>query len=80
MVTRSPPYIALIEVTFSTEDIKILDREGQAKRGQSSGEVRFDSLAEVLRAVGEYIDNKRGYLRRVNNGSSSNLRSSGSRD
>ncbi|MGH7796190.1 MAG: hypothetical protein ACREQ2_15065 [Candidatus Binatia bacterium] len=66
----NPPYIGLIEVSFSTEDIKILDREGQTKRGQSSGEVRFDSLAEVLRAVGEYIDNKRVHLRRVHNSGS----------
>lgn len=67
----NPPYTALIQVAFSTEDIKILDRDGQAMRGQSSGEVRFDSLAEVLRAVGDYIDNKRGHLRGINNTSSS---------
>jgi hypothetical protein len=49
-------------------------REGQARRGQSTTEitnVRFDSVPEVLRAVGEYIDHKRGYLRRVDNSSSS---------
>ena len=63
----NPPYTALVEIGFSTDKIKILDREGQARRGQSNGKVRFDSVSEILRAVGEYVDNKRGHLRRVNN-------------
>jgi hypothetical protein len=63
----NPPYTALVEITFSTDRIKVLDREGQARRGQSNGEVRFDSVPEILRAVGEYVDNKRGHLRRINN-------------
>ena len=70
----NPPYTALIELKFSVQDMDILDREGQARRGQSTTEitnVRFDSVPEVLRAVGEYIDHKRGYLRRVDNSSSS---------
>jgi len=69
----NPPYIALIELRFSIEDIKILDREGQARRCQSNAEIRFDSLPEILRAGGEYIDSKRGYLHRVNNSSSSSF-------
>ena len=70
----NPPYTALIELKFSVQDIEVLDREGQARRGQSTTEitnVRFDSVPEVLRAVGEYLDHKRGYLRRVDNSSSS---------
>ena len=63
----NPPYTALIELRFSGDNIKILDREGQARRGQSAADVRFDSVSEILRAVGEYIDNRRGHLRRVNN-------------
>jgi hypothetical protein len=69
----TPPYTALIELKFSVQDIEILDREGRARRGQSTTEttdIRFDSVPEVLRAVGEYIDHKRGYLRRVDNSSS----------
>jgi hypothetical protein len=68
----NPPYTALIELKFSVQDIEILDREGQARRGQSTTETtddRFDSVPEVLRAVGEHIDHKRGYLRRVDNSS-----------
>ena len=70
----NPPYTALIELKFSVQDIEILDREGQARRGQSTTETtndRFDSVPEVLRAVGEYLDHKRGYVRRVDNSSSS---------
>jgi hypothetical protein len=63
----NPPYTALIELNFSPDNITILDREGQARRHQSKSEFRFDSLPEILRAVGEYIDNKRGHLRRLNN-------------
>jgi hypothetical protein len=69
----NPPYVAIVELRFSIENITILDREGQARRRQSNKEIRFDSLSEILRAVGEYIDNKRGYLRRVSNSSSSSF-------
>jgi hypothetical protein len=64
----NPPYIGLIELRFSLDDIKILDREGQAQRRQSQVQFRFDSLPEILRAVGKYVDDKRGArLRRLNN-------------
>jgi len=69
----NPPYVALVELTFSTEDIKILDREGQARRRQSNAEIRFDSLPEILRAVGEYLDRNHGHLRCFNNSTSSNF-------
>jgi hypothetical protein len=63
----TPPYTGLIELHFSPDSIKILDRQGQARRRKSKAEFRFDSVPEVLRAVGEYIDSKRGLLRRLNN-------------
>jgi hypothetical protein len=69
----NPPYLALIELRFSIEGIKLLDREGQARRRQSTAEIRFDSLPEILRAVGEYLDHNLGHLRRFNNSSSSNF-------
>jgi len=69
----NPPYIALLELRFSIEDITILDREGQARRRQSNAEIRFDSLPEILRAIGEYTDANRGYLRRVSNSSVSSF-------
>jgi hypothetical protein len=63
----NPPYTGLIKLNFSIDDIKILDREGQARRRRSKSEFRFDSLPEILRAVGKYVDNKRAArLRWVN--------------
>jgi len=63
----NPPYIGLVNLKLSIDDITILDREGQARRGESSTEIRFNSLPETLRAIGEYIDSKRGGLRRISN-------------
>ena len=58
----------LIELSFKLDDIKILDREGQGRRRRSKSEFRFDSLSEILRAVGKYLDDKHGsQLRRLNN-------------
>jgi hypothetical protein len=67
----NPPYTGLIEMLFSKERIQMIDREGQNRRGQSTGEIRFDSIPEILRTVGEYIDKKGGYLRWINNSGSS---------
>ena len=63
----NPPYTALIELKFSPDNITILDREGQARRHQLKSEFRFDSLPEILRAVGVYIDKRAARLRRLNN-------------
>lgn len=62
-----PPYTGLKEIRFSKETIQVIDREGRRRRGQSTGEIRFDSIPEMLRAVGQYIDAKRGHLRRISN-------------
>lgn len=66
-----PPYTGLKEIRFSLEGIELLDREGQARRGQLTSGIRFDSVPEMLRAIGGYINNKRAYLRRVDNSSAS---------
>lgn len=63
----NPPYSALIELHFSPDSIEILDREGQARRRQSNSEFRFDSVPEILRALGAYVDSKHGHLRRLSN-------------
>jgi hypothetical protein len=67
----NPPHTGLIEMVFSKEKIQMIDREGRARRGQSTREIRFDSIPEILRAVGEYIDKKSSYLRWINNSGSS---------
>jgi hypothetical protein len=65
----NPLDTGLIELRFSLDDTKILDREGQARRRrQLNHDFRFDSLSEILRAVGKYIDDQRGaQLRWLNN-------------
>lgn len=63
----NPPYTGVLKLQFSLDSIKILDREGQARRRQTKVEFRFDSIPEIVRVVGEYIDDKRAQLRRVNN-------------
>jgi len=59
-----PPYIALIEMRFSTAQIEVLDREGKMRRSQSNDGIRFDSIPEILRGIGGYVDSHRGQLLR----------------
>lgn len=66
-----PPYTGLIELNFSAQRIEQLDREGRARRSGPKTEVRFDSVSEMLRAVGEYIDRKQAELFRVENSETS---------
>jgi len=63
----NPPYLALIELRFSIEQLKILDRQGRARRGQPNSGIRFDAVPEILRGVGGYIDSTHGHLRRIDN-------------
>jgi hypothetical protein len=70
----NPPYTGLKEIIFPKETLQMLDREGRRRRGQSTGEIRFDSIAEMLRTVGQYIDTKLGHLRWINNSGSSSTR------
>src|SRR5262245_20095529 len=63
----NPPYTDLIEMHFSLASIKNLDREGHMRRNQQGAAIRFDSVPTMLRAVGDYIDKKHGYLLRLGN-------------
>jgi hypothetical protein len=65
-----PPYTALLELKFSPQKIAVLDREGRARRGKSSPNVRFDSIPEMLRSIGAYVDNLQAQLRRLDNSGS----------
>lgn len=67
----NPPYSSILKLRYSLDAITILDREGQARRRQTKSEFRFDSLPQILRATGRYIDSKRGQLRRLSNFSGS---------
>ena len=62
-----PPYTGILKLHYSLDAITILDREGQASRRRVKSEFRFDSLPEILRATGRYIDSKRAQLCRLNN-------------
>ena len=61
----NPPYTKIIRWYYPIDKIKILDRQAETRRGASGPEVRFDSIPEILRAIGEYIDDKRAQLRRL---------------
>ena len=61
----NPPYTKIIRWDYPIDKIKILDRQAETRRGASGPEVRFDSIPEILRAIGEYIDDKRAQLRRL---------------
>ena len=63
----NPPYTGVLKLQFSPDSIKIIDRENQARRRQTKSELRFDSLPEILRATGKYVDSKRAELRRLSN-------------
>jgi hypothetical protein len=67
----NPPYTGILKLRYSLDAITILDREGQARRRQMKSYFRFDSLPEILRATGRYIDSKRGQLRWLSNCSGS---------
>lgn len=65
------PQSGLIDLRFSEQDISSLEHQGRAMRGDSSKTLDFDGLPETLRAVGRFVDNKRGRLFRICNVDSS---------
>jgi len=50
------------ELRFTSADIERLGREGQAERGFPGRVQRPNSLSQILRAVGAYIDSKAASL------------------
>jgi hypothetical protein len=63
--------LALINLSFSEQKILSFEALGRAKRGGLSKPPDFNSLSEVLRAVGRFVDNKGGHLCRICNVDSS---------
>jgi hypothetical protein len=61
----SGPFLRSFELRYTPGDIDRLEREGLAKRMNSTGMPDFLSLSQILRAVGCYVDLKNGYLKRV---------------
>ena len=65
----NPPYSSIVTLHYSPQRITILDRDGQARRRQMRSYLRFDSLPEILRAAGNYVDSQGGQIRMLTNSS-----------
>jgi hypothetical protein len=52
------PFLRTFELRYTAVDVGRLEREGWAKRINSTGMPDFLSLSQVLRAVGCYVDLK----------------------
>ena len=66
----TPPHIGLIELSFTDDDVVSLELKAAAQRGSNFKLVDFESLPEVLRATGRYIENKEAFLLRISNSES----------
>jgi hypothetical protein len=67
----TPPYVGLIELSFSDNDVTSLELAAASQRGGSFKFVEFEGLPEILRAAGRYVESKEGMLLRVSNTDSS---------
>lgn len=67
----TPPYVGLIELSFSDDDVISLDLAAASQRGGSFKFVDFEALPEILRAAGRYVESKAGMLLKVSNTDSS---------
>ena len=63
----TPPYVGLIELSFTDNDINSLELAAASQRGGAFKFVQFEGLPEILRAAGRYIENKEGMLLRISN-------------
>jgi hypothetical protein len=63
----NPPYLNLIRLKYSLNELEVLEHYGRARRGKSDVQIDFSSLPEILRALGKYIDSKSGHLIRLSN-------------
>ncbi len=61
----NPPYVGLLELTFSDDEIDSLDNGAAGGRGNGPNFVDFEALPEVLRAIGRCVENKEGSLLRI---------------
>lgn len=59
---KQNPSSGVLELNYTTADIARVDSEARAKRGSEAGTPEPHSLSQVLRAVGAFVDQKRGDL------------------
>ena len=62
-----PPYLDLLEFSYSMEEIGALDAQARVHRRAPFTLVKFESLPEILRTIGRRIDDRNGELLRVCN-------------
>jgi hypothetical protein len=67
----NPPYVGLLEITFSDDEMASLEIAAASGRGNDLTFVDFEALPEVLRAIGRYVENKAGTLLRISSSVSS---------
>ena len=63
----NPPYLTLIDLSYSLKDIESLERDGRARRRGQSFVTGGESLPEVLRVLGWLVDARGGRVRRICN-------------
>jgi hypothetical protein len=57
-----PPSSGTLEIHYTHEDIARMDDEGQGKRTGAPGSPEANTLSQILRAVGAFVDQKQGRL------------------
>jgi hypothetical protein len=60
-----PPHTNLLEISFTPDEVISMDLAAATQRGQSFKWVDFESIPEILRALGEHVAEKDGNLMRV---------------
>ena len=63
----TPPYLGLVELSFSDDDVTSLELAASSQRGGTFKFVDFEGLPELLRAAGRFIEDKEGMLLRISN-------------
>jgi hypothetical protein len=67
----TPPYLTLMKLRYTDDDIRSLERKGRARRGVSVTTTEQDGPAAILRALGGYVDDEGGNLVRICNSAAS---------
>jgi hypothetical protein len=56
------PSSGVVELRYTAEDIAQMERAGREKRSASSGTPEAHALSQILRAMGDFVDQKQGRL------------------
>lgn len=72
----NPPYLDLVELSYSLAEIRVLDDVAKTNRAASSKLVDFESLPEIFRAIGRRVDDRQGRLLRLCNAALPSLQES----